>query len=81
MLRISAITKLSPEEAVKSAIKFFGPEGYKLEVKEESTTYASFEGVGGGVEVSAHTDDGKTSVEVTTREWDYQVRQFLRTIG
>jgi hypothetical protein len=80
MLRLSAITKLSPEEAVKRAVQFFGPEGYGLEIKEESETGASFEGGGGGVSVSASTEDGKTTVELASREWDYQIRQFVKKI-
>ena len=81
MLRLSANTKLSPEEAVKRAVKFFGPEGYNLEVKQETPTFASFEGGGGGVEVSAQADNGKTAVEITTREWDYQVKEFVEEIS
>ena len=80
MLRLSAKTKLSPEEAVRRAVKFFGPEGYKLEIKEESETEASFEGGGGGVSVSASIEDGKTTVELASREWEYQIREFVQKI-
>jgi hypothetical protein len=80
MLRLSAITKLSPEEAVRRAVKFFGPEGYHLEIKEESETEASFEGGGGGVSVSASVEGGKTTVELASREWDYQIREFVEKI-
>jgi hypothetical protein len=81
MLRLSVKTKLSPEEAIKRAVKFFGPEGLNLEVKDECATSATFEGGGGGVEVSACTEDKKTSVELVSREWDYQVRKFAEDIS
>jgi len=45
MLKIATKTRLSPEEAIKRAIKFFGPDGYKLEVKEQADNCACFEGV------------------------------------
>jgi hypothetical protein len=81
MLRLSVKSKLSPEEAVKRAVKYFGPEGLNLEVTDESALCAKFEGGGGGVEVTACTEDGKTSVELVSREWDYQVKHFIDTIS
>ena len=76
MLKMATTTKLSPEEAIKEAVKFFGPEGYGLEVKEEAPTCATFEGGGGSVVVTACTEEKGTSVELESREWDYQVKQF-----
>ena len=81
MLKLEVPSKLSPEEAVKRAVKFFGPEGLKLSVTDESALCAKFEGGGGGVEVNACTEDGKTSVELISREWDYQVKQFIDKIS
>jgi len=80
MLRLSTTSKLSPAEAIKRAVKFFGPGGYGLEVRETSDDGASFEGGGGGVVVNARAEGKKTSVELTSREWDYQVKEFLRQI-
>ena len=56
MPKIATKTKLSPEEAIKRAVEFFGPGGYGLEVKEQSTDCAYFEG-GGGVEVTACAEE------------------------
>ena len=81
MLRMATKTKLSPEEAIKRAVAFFGPGGYRLEVKEQSTGYAYFEGGGGGVEVTACAEEKGTSVELVSREWDYQVKEFIHTIS
>ena len=61
MLRISTITKMSPQEAIKKAVDFFGVGGHGLEVKEETSSYAYFEGGGGGVEVIACAEEKGTS--------------------
>ena len=79
MLRLNARTRLSPEEAIKKAIDFFhGEQG--MEVKEQSPTGAYFEGSGGGVDVTACAQEKGASVELVSREWDYQVREFARKI-
>ena len=80
MLNIAIKTKLSPEETIKRAVEFFGPDGYGLEVQEQSTECAYFEGGGGGVEVNACAEEKVTSVELASREWDYQVKEFIRKI-
>ena len=80
MLRMATTTKLTPEEAIKQAVKFFGPEGYGLEIKDQSPTCARFEGGGGHVEVTSCADEKGTSVELVSQEWDYQVREFLGKI-
>lgn len=80
MLKIATKTKLSPEEAIKRAVEFFGPGGYGLEIKNQTPDGASFEGGGGGVEVTACTEEKRTSVELFSREWDYQVKEFIGKI-
>ena len=80
MLRIATKTKLRPEEAIKRAIEFFGPDGYGLEVKERAPSCACFEGGGGGVQVTACVEGKQTSVELESREWDYQVKKFIGKI-
>ena len=80
MLTIGAKTKLKPEEVVKRAVDFFGPKGYKLKVTEQSADYASFEGGGGGVGVTTSIEGKQTSVELISREWDFQVKEFLGKI-
>ena len=80
MLKIAARTKLSPEEAIRQAINFFGPNGYKLKVVDQSDTSVSLEGGGGSIEITACAEDGKTTVEFISREWDYQVKEFIKAI-
>ncbi|MFC1932760.1 hypothetical protein ACFLXU_03895 [Chloroflexota bacterium] len=80
MLRIATKTKLNPEEAIKRAVEFFGPGGYGLEVREQEACYASFQGGGGGVAVTASAEEKGTSVELVSREWDFQVNEFIRKV-
>jgi hypothetical protein len=81
MIRIGTKTKLDPEEVVRRAVSFFGPGGYGLEVTNESTGYVCFEGGGGSVEVITSGEAKGASVELVSREWDYQTREFLSKIG
>jgi hypothetical protein len=80
MLRIATKTKLTPEDTISKAITFFGPQGYKLKVGEKTDTTVEFEGGGGSVEISACKDGGKTTVDFLSREWDYQVKEFIKAI-
>jgi hypothetical protein len=80
LLRIEVQTKLSPEKAVARAIKFFGPGGYGLKVRESSEDGAAFEGGGGGVVVNISLDAKGSKVEVESHEWDYQAKEFIRQI-
>ncbi|MCJ7605296.1 MAG: hypothetical protein MUO19_04585 [Dehalococcoidales bacterium] len=80
MLNLSTSTKLDRDEVIKRAAAFFGPTGYGLEVAEETAGYVSFKGGGGGVEVIANVDGEKTTVDLTSQEWDYQVKEFLGKI-
>jgi hypothetical protein len=80
MLRLEAKTKLSPEKAIEQAVVFFGPDGYGLEVKENYKDHAYFVGGGGSVAITADTKDKKTTVDIVSREWDFQVQEFLKKI-
>ena len=80
MINLEVKSKLNPEEVVKRAVNFFGPKGYGLEVKEQSESCAYFEGGGGGVEVTACIEENQTSVELQSREWDFQVKEFINKI-
>ena len=80
MLSIETTSKLSPEEAIKRAVKFFGPDGYGLKVKEEAPCCVEFEGGGGGVAVTASVEGKGSKVGLESREWDYQVKEFIQKI-
>lgn len=73
-------TKQSPEKVIEKAVATFGEGGMGLEVTEQAPCCARFEGGGGYVFISA-SEGAKTKVDLETREWDYQVRQFMRRLG
>jgi hypothetical protein len=77
MLKISTKSKHSPEEVIKRAVKYFGPGGYGLKVNDEGNCCANFEGGGGGVRVSASAEKKGSTVDVESREWDYQAKAFI----
>ncbi|MBI2909024.1 MAG: hypothetical protein HYX92_15380 [Chloroflexi bacterium] len=81
MLRIETRTKLSPEKAIEGAVSFFGPGGYGLTVNAKGPCCVEFEGAGGGVEVTTSADGSETKVELLSREWDNQAKEFIRWIG
>ena len=80
MVRIAKESNLKPEEAIKRAVAFFGPEGYGLELKENDSCNAYFEGGGGNVRVTAATSKKGSSVELESVEWDYQAKKFLNKL-
>jgi hypothetical protein len=81
MLKMAAKTKLKPEAVIKRALAFFGPDGYGLQLREQSADYICLEGGGGIVEVSASAAAKGSSVELVSREWDYQLKEFLGSIS
>lgn len=80
MLRIATKTKMTPEQAIKDAIDFFGPNGYKLKVIKQTNSSIGLEGGGGSIGIIACEENGKTNVEFISDEWDYQVKEFIKAI-
>jgi hypothetical protein len=81
MARYSVETKLSPEQAIARAAAFFGEGGVGLEATEQGDCCAHFVGGGGHVRVTAAAGDRRTTVELETREWDYDVKRFMRAVS
>ncbi len=80
MLKISKETKLQPEQILDKAVAFFGPEGEQLEEKDRDACCVTFEGGGGYVRVSVAEEGALQTVDVETREFEYQARQFLKRL-
>jgi hypothetical protein len=80
MLTLTARTKLSPEEVIRKAEEFFSGGGYGLEMKDKTENSVYFEGGGGGVAVSVSVEGDRTSVDMETREWEFQVKEFAVAI-
>lgn len=78
MLVIEKQTKKSPEKIMAKAKSYFGSDdgGMKLTTNEDRCI--SFQGGDGYVTVKIFEDDSKKNrVEVTTREYEFQAKQFL----
>ena len=81
MLKLSTETKLAGAEVIKRAVAYFGPSGLGLKVTEQLDESVMFEGGGGGVAVETGPGEkGKTAVDLSSREWDFQIQQFLEKI-
>lgn len=79
----SVQTRLSPDEVIQKAHDFFGESGLGLEGYERSFCCTYFEGGGGYVLVTVECEGEKTKtdVELETREWDYDVQEFMQKIA
>jgi hypothetical protein len=80
MLNISRETKLSPDKIKEKAKIFFGGKSVKLELSEELDNCLTFTGGGGYVTVAISPAKGKSQVEITTTEWEFQAKEFLTEI-
>jgi hypothetical protein len=84
MGRYSVKTELSPEEVVEKAKAYFGEGGTGLEITEEGACCITFEGGGGFISVSVDVEGEEsepTEVELMTREWTFDVKQFMKVIS
>ena len=75
-MRYGLETKLSTTEVLNRAERYFGEGGLGLEVTSRDECCISLAGGGGHVTVTV-TEGDKTSIDVETREWDYQVKKFM----
>jgi hypothetical protein len=75
-MRYGLETKLSTTEILNRAERYFGEGGLGLEVTSHDECCISLAGGGGHVTVTV-TEGDKTSIDVETREWDYQVKKFM----
>jgi len=75
-MRYGLETKLSATEILNRAERYFGEGGLGLEVTSRDECCISLAGGGGHVTVTV-TEGDKTSIDVETREWDYQVKKFM----
>jgi hypothetical protein len=77
-MRYGASSKLPPEKVVAKAKDYFGKLG--LTVVSEDPGSVCMEGGGGRVTVTA-CGENQSEVDITTTEWDNQVKMFIQMIG
>ena len=80
MIRIAKNTRLTPEEILEKASGFFGSAGEGLEEKERGLCCISFEGAGGYETVSVAEEDEHRTVDVESREFEYQTKDFMNIL-
>ena len=80
MINLEVKTKISPEEIIKRTKAYFGKGGLGLNLVEESPGCLNFSGSGGFVNVLICSEEETTSIELQSREWDYQVKEFAATL-
>jgi len=80
MIRIAKNTRLKPEDVIERASKYFGHGGQGLTETQRGSCCISFEGTGGYVAVSVTEENNNRTVDVESREFEYQARQFLDKI-
>ena len=82
MARYGVTTKMSSEVLIEKAVAFFGEQGAGRDVVSQGGCCATFEGGGGHVSVTVTGGEAsETEVELVTREWDYEVKRFMREIA
>jgi hypothetical protein len=73
-----------PDAIVREAVKFFGPRGLGLTVKEEERTkdpcFACLSSDTGYIYITASKNESGSELEMETSDLDSQARQFLEII-
>ena len=80
MINLEIKTSLAVEEVTKRLRAFFGKDGLGLDLKEDSTDCLNFQGSGGFVNAVICPDAGKTKIELSSQEWDKQVKDFASNL-
>jgi hypothetical protein len=77
MISYGKETRLSPGQVIDRAVRFFGPGGAGLDIVDQGTGCARFEGGGGYVAIVCCEGEKRTQVSLESREWEYQAGQFV----
>lgn len=79
-ISLTARSKLTPEKIFQRAETYFGSE-YGLECTRQTEDTRFFEGSGGFVDIRAVPKGKLTAVEISGREWTFEIERFLRSIA
>ena len=80
MIHISKKSRLNPDEILAKACRYFGKGGEGLDETERGPCCISFSGAGGYVTVAVSERSDLREVDVETREFEYQAKQFLGSL-
>ena len=79
-ISLTTRSKLSPEKIFMRAKTTFGDE-YGLELTSQTEDTIHFEGGGGFVEIKAVQNGHLTDVDLSGREWTFELERFLQSIA
>ena len=74
-------TRRTPEQVIELAIAHFGEAGLGLSAEYLGPCCAFFQNGEGFVRVEARKGERRTKVDLETREWDHDVRRFMRRVA
>lgn len=77
-MRYGATTRLSPERAIEKAKEYF--KKLELTVQEESTQHLLLRSAAGFVDMTISMGEG-TDLDIDTKGFDKQVKEFLQRVG
>ena len=77
MIRYGKKTKLDPLQVLEKAERFFGPLGLGLEPQDQGSACGRWTGGGGFVHISTCQSAEGTEVDLQSREWETQAREFV----
>jgi hypothetical protein len=80
MIRIAKTSRLTTDEIIRRASAFFGEGGEGLKQTSRQDCCVSFAGGGGHVAVFVVDDKTHRTVEVESREFEYQAKRFLESV-
>ncbi len=72
-------SQLTKEDLITRLKEHFGKWwlGLTMEITEENPSCIAFRGGGGYVKATVFSERGKSKVHLVTREWEYQVEEFI----
>lgn len=76
MINMEIETTLPAAEVYMRIKSFFGKGGLGLRITEETESCLSFEGGGGFVNATVCKEGNQTKINLMSREWEIQVRNF-----
>ncbi|MBI5577931.1 MAG: hypothetical protein HY895_02150 [Deltaproteobacteria bacterium] len=80
MIRIEKTSRLTAEQIIRRASEFFGEGGEGLEQTGLQDCCVSFAGGGGHVTVFVADEKTHRTVDVESREFEYQAKRFLESV-
>jgi hypothetical protein len=80
MIRISKTSRISADQIIDRAARFFGKDGEGLEEMERGACCIYLTGAGGHVMVQVSEQDDQRTVDVESQEFDYQAKKFLNSL-